>query len=103
MVVVILLGILAAIFIPVVSEHIQTSRTNACNTTVTHINRCLEIYRADTDSWPDTLKDFLDNTVYFADGPPECPMLKEYKWKTKKGEYRVEHHKRKDHERKLKK
>jgi len=97
MIVVLILGTLAAVAIPRIMGGAQTGRDNACETNVNQINRFLEVYHEDTGSWPATLEDFLENTVYFPDGPPECPTLKEYKWKTKKGEYRVKVHKTKDH------
>ena len=96
-IVVLILGALAAIAIPRITESAQTARINGCQTNVNRINRCLELYHENTGSWPETLEDFIQNTVYFPEGPPECPFGENYKWKTKKGEYRVTQHTKKDH------
>ncbi len=97
MIVVLILGVLAAIALPRIMGGATTSRENACQTNVDQINRHLQLYNENTGSWPETLDDFIENTVYYPDGPPECPFGKSYKWKTKKGEYRVNVHKTKDH------
>ena len=97
MIVVLMLGALAAIAISRIMGCVEAGRDNACETNVNLINMHLEVYHEDTGSWPATLDDFLENTVYFPDGPPECPTLKKYELKTKKGEYRVKAHKKKDH------
>jgi general secretion pathway protein G len=97
MIVVLILGALAAIAISRIMGCVEAGRDNACETNVNLINRHLELYHTDTDSWPATLEDFLEYTVYFPDGPPECPTLKSYKWDTKNGKYRLKMHKAKDH------
>ena len=97
MIVVLILGTLAAVAIPRIMGGAQTGRDNACETNVNQINRFLEVYYEDTGSWPATLEDFLENTVYFPDGPPECPCGAQYQWKSGKAEYRVKGHKKKEH------
>lgn len=103
MIVVLILGILAAIAVIRVMGGTTTGRTNACQTSVNQINRHLELYHEKIGSWPATLKDFTENTVYFPSGPPECPCGKKYKLDTKNGKYRVKQHKSKDHITKVKK
>ena len=105
MVVVFVLAILAAIGARTSWKMMRNGRDTACKSNIAQINKCLELYNADTEVWPDTLEDFLEDTVYFPDGPPECPMLTEYKWEGKegkKGSFRVKQHKSKDHEAKAK-
>jgi len=97
LIVVVILGALAAIAVPRIGSSAATANLNACETTVDTINSQIELYMAHTGDWPATLDDFLQNTVYFPDGPPECPCGKCYEWKTGKGEYRVKVHKKKDH------
>lgn len=97
MIVVLILGVLAAIAIPRITEGVQTARNNTCKTNVNLINRQLELYHENTGSWPETLDDFIENTVYFPDGPPECPFGKNYIWNTKKDRYRVIPHTIWDH------
>jgi general secretion pathway protein G len=97
MIVVLILGALAAIAIPRIMGGTETARENVCETGVNQINRCLEMYYGDTGSWPATLDDFIENSVYFPDDPPECPYGMSYKWETTKGEYRVKVHKGPDH------
>jgi general secretion pathway protein G len=98
MIAVLILGVLAAIAIPRITGGAQAGRINACDTNVNQINRHLELYYEETGSWPATLEDFIENSVYFPSGPPECPFGRNYKWKTKKGEYRVKMHKGKKHD-----
>ena len=103
MIVVLILGALATIAVTRIRGGAQAGRTNACDTNVNLINRHLELYHEKTGSWPATLEDFTENTVYFPSGPPECPCGKNYKWDTKNGKYRVKQHKSKDHITKVKK
>jgi len=72
LIVVIILGALAAIAIPRMSQSADTARTRACLTNVETINTQVELYSADNDgSWPD-LSTFLDDPNYFPE-TPECP------------------------------
>ena len=97
MIVVLILGALAAIAVSRIMDCVETGRDNACAANVKLVNMHLEVYHEDAGSWPATLDDFIENTVYFPDGPPECPTLKNYKLDTKNGKYRVKAHKKKDH------
>ncbi len=72
LIVVIILGALAAIAIPRMSQSADTAKTRACLTNVETINTQVELYYADNDgSWP-TLSTFLDDPNYFPE-TPECP------------------------------
>ena len=73
LIVVLILGALAAIAIPRMSQNSATAKDNACKTNRSTINTQIELYHANsaTGSWP-TLPDFLQDTNYFPI-EPECP------------------------------
>lgn len=71
--VVTILGILAAIAIPRISTSAVTARANACATNIATMNTQIELYRADTDAWPATLATVTGDPNYFPDGAPTCP------------------------------
>jgi len=72
LIVVIILGALAAIAIPRMSQSSDTAKTRACQTNVDTINTQIELYYANNGSWP-TLTTFLADPNYFPDGSPVCP------------------------------
>jgi type II secretion system protein G len=75
LIVVIILGALAAIAIPRITTSTETAKTNACNTNVDTMNTAIEMYKMDHDgSWPSALSDVDANTAYFPDGAPACPF-----------------------------
>ena len=74
MIVVLILGALAAIAIPRITGGAQTARGNACKTNVDLINSQIELYNANTGSWPNNLKKVTTDTDYFPDGEPICPV-----------------------------
>lgn len=79
MVVVLILGVLAAITLPRITEGSNRAKINACKTNIDIINKQIELYHAQTESWPPTLKWFLENHPgYFPDGSPRCPFGKAY-------------------------
>jgi len=80
LVVVLILGALAAIAIPRISQSAETAKINACNTNVDLINSQIELYYANTGDWPKDLKAIVDNKDYFPDGPPECPLDTDYSY-----------------------
>ena len=51
-----------------------TSKVNGCATNINLINSQIELYHANTRSWPADLTVVTDNTSYFPDGPPICPL-----------------------------
>lgn len=77
LIVVIILGALAAIAIPRMSQSSDTAKTRACQTNQDTINTQIELYHANNDSWP-TLSTFLNDPNYFPDGEPECPAGGDY-------------------------
>ncbi|MFC1675684.1 competence type IV pilus major pilin ComGC [Planctomycetota bacterium] len=72
MVVVLILGALAAVAIPRLTQSADTAKTNACNTNVDIINTQMELYYMDNGSYPTLVNLFADSN-YFPDGTPTCP------------------------------
>jgi prepilin-type N-terminal cleavage/methylation domain-containing protein len=74
LVVVLILGALAAIAVPRIIGGAQSARANACATNVDLINSQIELYYANNGTWPASLEDITGNTDYFPDGEPNCPF-----------------------------
>ena len=78
LIVVIILGALAAIAIPRITTSSTTAKRNACQTNIATLNTSIEMWKMDHTSYPtlggaDTVS--VDtNTSYFPDGPPLCPF-----------------------------
>jgi prepilin-type N-terminal cleavage/methylation domain-containing protein len=72
-VVVLIIAALAAIAIPRISSSSTAAKNSACDTNVDVINTQIELYKANTGSWPSALTDVTQNTDYFPDGEPNCP------------------------------
>ena len=70
--VVAILGILAAIFIPRFGTLDTTAKNNADKSNIATINSMLELYKANTGSYP-TLTVIGTDTAYFPEGPPKGP------------------------------
>lgn len=82
LIVVLILGALAAIAIPRISTSTTTAKANACDTNVDVINTQIELYYATTGKWPTVLTDTTNDTDYFPDGPPACPFATAYVYNT---------------------
>ena len=74
MIVVLILGALAAIAIPRVIGGAALAKANACKTNVDMINSQIELYYANNSSWPLTLDVLTGDDAYFPDGEPTCPV-----------------------------
>ena len=74
MIVVLILGALAAIAIPRIMGGAATARGNACQTNVDLINSQIEFFNANTGSWPANLQVVTQDTDFFPDGEPVCPV-----------------------------
>jgi general secretion pathway protein G len=75
LVVVLILGALAAIAIPKISASSTTAKTNGCATNVAVMNSQIEMWAANHDgSYPATLATITADTGYFPDGAPKCPI-----------------------------
>ena len=73
LIVVLILGALAAIAVPRIMGGATTARTNSCNTNIALINTGMELYRANNDASTD-LATLFANDDYFPDGTPVCPF-----------------------------
>jgi prepilin-type N-terminal cleavage/methylation domain-containing protein len=74
MIVVLILGALAAIAIPRIMGGADAARENGCATNIDLINSQIELYFANTGDWPTVLTDVTQDTDYFPDGEPVCPV-----------------------------
>lgn len=81
-VVVLILGALAAIAIPRITAGAYTAKVNACKTNVDLINSQIELYYANNGAWPSLLTDVTESTDYFPDGAPACPFGTAYSYST---------------------
>ena len=76
LIVVIILGALAAIAIPRISTSSRTAKQNACNTNVDTLNTAIEMYKIDKGDYPSSLDDlkYENDPNYFGpDDFPTCP------------------------------
>ena len=81
MIVVLILGALAAIAIPRIMGGAQTARISACDTNVDMLNSQIELYYATTGSWPTALTDVTSDANYFPDQTaPACPLGTAYNY-----------------------
>jgi len=74
LIVVLILGALAAIALPRIMGGATTAKINACKTNVDLINSQIELYYATEDTWPTLLTDVTRDPNYFPDGEPKCPF-----------------------------
>jgi len=74
MIVVLILGALAAIAIPRIVGGAGSARARSCETNIDLINTQIELYYANTGSWPANLRTVTRDTAYFPDGEPVCPV-----------------------------
>jgi prepilin-type N-terminal cleavage/methylation domain-containing protein len=84
LIVVIILGALAAIAIPRITTSSTDAKRNACTTNIDTQNTAIEMYNIDHSAWPAAIGDFDSNTAYFPDGAPTCPFGTPYVYDTTK-------------------
>ena len=73
-IVVAILGALAAIAIPRITTSTTTAKTNACKTNIDIMNTQIEMYYADTGGYPAALTTVTQDVNYFPDAAtPTCP------------------------------
>jgi type II secretion system protein G len=82
LIVVIILGALAAIAIPRITTSATTAKQNACTTNVNTLNTSIEMYEKDTGSFPGALTTVTTDANYFPDGEPTCPFGTAYVYST---------------------
>ena len=80
MIVVLILGALAAIAIPRIMGGAQAARISACSTNIDMLNSQIELYNATEGDWPATLPDMTNDPNYFPDGAPICPLGTPYNY-----------------------
>jgi type II secretion system protein G len=75
LIVVIILGALAAIAIPRISTSATTAKSNACKTNVDTLNTALEMYKMDHTDYPAALTGVTGDPNYFSPTDvPKCPF-----------------------------
>jgi len=74
MIVVLILGALAAIAIPRIMGGAATAKKNGCHTNIDSLNVQLELYNATNGNYPANLGILTALTTYFPDGVPKCPV-----------------------------
>ena len=73
LIVVIILGALAALAIPRISTSATTAKVNTCATNIDVINSQMEVYFAEEGDYPAIDVLFADAN-YFPEGAPVCPL-----------------------------
>ena len=75
LIVVIILGALAAIAIPRITTSAVTAKRNACATNIDTLNTAIEMFRIDssTAAYP-TYSELTSDPNYFPDSAPVCPF-----------------------------
>lgn len=89
MIVVLILGALAAIAIPRIMGGAATARANACATNIDLINSQIELFNANENRWPTDLEEVTKDPDYFPDGEPVCPVTDQKYPKVLKANHRV--------------
>ena len=74
MIVVLILGALAAIAVPRIMGGAATAKANGCKTNIDLLNAQIELYYANNSAYPADLTTVTGNTSYFPDGAPVCPV-----------------------------
>ena len=80
LIVVLIIGVLAAIAIPRIPESATNAKINACKANVHLLNSQIELYRVKNGSWPMVLTDVTGDSDYFPDGMPKCPFDVPYRY-----------------------
>ncbi len=78
LVVVMILGALAAVAVPRIGQGATNAKIRACETNVDLVNSQIELYYAQEGRWPRRLTQIVDDPNYFPDGTPECPLGTSY-------------------------
>ena len=82
LVVVMILGALAAIAVPRMISGATNAKIRACETNVDLLNTQIELYFANENAWPRRLNIVTTDLNYFPDGVPECPFGTAYQYNT---------------------
>ncbi len=80
--VVLILSVLASLVIPRIAESSNDAKIAKCDTSVSALNRAIELYALRNGSYPANQaafeSDILNDTDYFPHGSPECPLGTDY-------------------------
>lgn len=71
--VVVILGVLAAIALPKITASSTTAKLNTCKTNIDILNSQIEMYRVDTGDYPADLATLTADANYFPESTPVCP------------------------------
>lgn len=82
LVVVMILGALAAIAVPRMISGATNAKRRACDTNVDLLNSQIELYYANENKWPARLTTVTADPNYFPDEPPVCPFTTPYRYNT---------------------
>ncbi|MGD0572593.1 MAG: prepilin-type N-terminal cleavage/methylation domain-containing protein [Sedimentisphaerales bacterium] len=82
LIVILILGALAAIAIPRIANSSYNAKKNACNTNVDTLNTSIEVYNNDKGAYPASLPILTGDANYFPDGAPACPFGTAYVYST---------------------
>ena len=75
LIVVLILGALAAIAVPRITASAHTAKENTCATNIDIMNSQIELYAADNDgTYPASLATITGDADFFPDGAPVCPL-----------------------------
>jgi prepilin-type N-terminal cleavage/methylation domain-containing protein len=75
LVVILILGVLAAIAVPKFTQSADTARVDGCGSNIYIINSQIEFYAAENDgNYPKNLETITNSKTFFPDGPPKCPF-----------------------------
>jgi len=82
LVVVMILGALAAIAVPRMISGATNAKISACETNVDLINSQIELHYAKNGKWPQRLQVVTGDPNCFPDGAPQCPFGTNYQYNT---------------------
>jgi prepilin-type N-terminal cleavage/methylation domain-containing protein len=83
LIVVLILGALAAIAIPRITRSSYNAKENACATNIDVLISQIELYASDSNGkYPSVLMDIISDPNYFSDGIPTCPLGGKYSYNT---------------------
>jgi len=76
--VVVILGILAAVALPRFLTTRDESQRRTCQSNLSAMNAAIEEFQFMNGTWPAAIGDVTTNTARFPDGAPECPAAGTY-------------------------
>ena len=82
LVVVLILGALAFIAVPRISQSAASAKISACQTNIAEMNSQIELYYSQNGTYPSALTNITGNTTCFPDGAPVCPFGMAYNYNT---------------------